>query len=621
MKIARYCLRVVVLGFMAVGLTACPGFPPSWTFLVTTKTSEAITTVGGKPASPRLSPSITGLDEVYSWNRWTERTLNTGPGDQLPPGALINLDWYPPQGSGGFAFNPPLPVNPQGPPPFRWEHLPPDSEVNFTYTSPGFEDRSHIVDEYVQASVGDDIVAAAKFSYLVHDDVLEPGKPGESVNRPAASRLTAELPWYVLLDVKPPVALTQFSCEYLQSAEAYFALRLPAAATTTTSSVPLPILLEPGLESQMQIYQVISGAPQAVVTDTLVMRPGSMGVLEQRLPQAPGQHWISLGASNLRACPASLDTTDWGISLSIILNGAIPAGQYPLYVCFAGSPDPSGGQASPVCSGPYDIPIREVMENPPPFKLSLFSNSVIRPPEQLKLPHRLNGGLSGGQSLTVTLANKAGLGGPSWEMYHDNEASLWEPTAPDMNRPIAPGEAVQVWGGPFNTFFWLVQPAPTAADTAPGQYNVVVTATQGLAAAGQPAWVETARNVIWVDPAEVDPPPPLSACRPVSGLTLEASHQRRQTGHTFEIKASVSPLTATLPVSYTYAVDALDPITIPYGDHSQAQSFTWTEPGVHTITVKASACGQANPVTRSIQATSQGALAPSYWLWLPVIQR
>ncbi|MDY0019037.1 MAG: hypothetical protein RBT47_03460 [Anaerolineae bacterium] len=565
------------------------------------------TTADGQRSN--LTPDIYGDYPSVEPGTTVKRTLVSGGVGQLQVGTIAEMVWTPPAGAGGVTFQNPQPVNPDGPPPFRWIDLLPGVQIDLTYTAssePGEQT------ELLQVTAGGE-TETTEYGY----DVTGPG--ASAIHAAASSRLHPTAlqstdivtPWIAIMDVRLPMTLTQATCELLQSPYLYFAVRLPSVPHTPTASATVPFLDPADTTPIMNLYR---NGYQQVVTNTLSLRLDRLGTLKQTLPTGDGESWTAFGATTVKPCPTELNTADWKVQLIFYLDrSTVPAGRYPAYVCMDGAPAGPGGQPPQACSGPYDFTLKDPFA-PPPFSLGLAGTAVvITPTHALRFPHALQKHAAG--PVTVTLENLTTLGNEPWQMYHNVGGFGSDVTEPDFTRPITPGVAFAL---PDNTSFpsyiWLVQPTITPPTAAPGQYGTVLTATQ-VVTTGTP-WAATARDVFLIDPFEMDFPAP-PPCTALNGLSLQSTHYPSAHGHTFEVTASVTPLTATLPVSYTFMADGQTTTTYYYGAATQKATLTWATAGTYTLTVVARACGQAEPLTKTLQVTATGGTK----IFLPLVVR
>lgn len=578
---------------------------------------EVGTTQAGHIEVGDFQPTLTTDDRSAIYPGDEVRTTLT-PGIAL--GASDSMSWTPPANTGAFAFSKP-PENPNGPPPFRWRDLRADEAIVITYPAPHPGEHGGRATEVMNVSAGDVIVhnASATLTYAIRPPSpfraarsaptasLALLAPSQAAGVQATKAVTA---WVAVLEVSPPITLTQQYCEALQSEDVYFALRLPVQSAAPNRAAELPLLHDGDTVPRFSIAAKTDGAWSTVVTNTLALRSTRIDALTNNLPDAAGAAWSALGAASGKPCPEGLNAAEWKITAILFLDSAsVPAGGYPFYLC--ADSEPVGPGAVPVqnCLGPQSLTLTD-WAAPPPFNLSLSNSAVTTPTQTVQFAHQLRRLADG--AISFTLENRSTLDGGDWAMFHDREYNF-EPTAPDFTRPITPGQSLDLalnW-----LHFWVVKPIP--ADAAPGQYAVAITATQ-TGAAGDP-WVATAHDTILVAPAQMplpEPPP----CTPLTGLALSHSDRRDALGHTFTITGSVTPPTATLPVSYTILVDSVTQETNFVGGHARQIVLMWEDAGAHTVAIAARACGQPEPLRQEVSVESQGRLE-TRTLYLPAIVR
>ncbi|MCK4314195.1 MAG: hypothetical protein KAX24_00350, partial [Anaerolineae bacterium] len=86
------------------------------------------------------------------------------------------------------------------------------------------------------------------------------------------------------------------------------------------------------------------------------------------------------------------------------------------------------------------------------------------------------------------------------------------------------------------------------------------------------------------------------------------------TAHTFT--ATVSPPTATLPITYAWQATGPTPVTHTAYSLSDTVAFTWTIAGTQTVTVTTANCGSSDVATHTIAIRPQ---QPT--IYLPVVLR
>lgn len=564
-----------------------------------------------------IQPTLTTDDRSAVYPGDEVRTTLT-PGIAL--GASDGMYWTPPANTGEFVFSK-APENPNGPPPFRWHNLRADEEITITYPAPHPGERGGRATEVMDVSAGNVIVhnASATLTYAIRPPSpfraarsAPTASPAFVAPSPAAGvqATKAVTAWVAILEVSPPVTLTQQYCEALQREDVYLALRLPVQTAAPNSAAGLPLLHAGDTVSRFSITANTGAAWSTVVTNTLALRSTRIDALTNNLPGAAGAAWSGLGAAGVKPCPEGLNASAWKITAILFLDSAnIPAGGYPFYLCADSAPVGPGAAPAQNCLGPQSLTLTD-WAAPPPFNLSLSGSAVTTATQTVQFAHQLRRLTDG--AISFTLDNRSTLDSGAWAMFHDKEYDF-EPTEPDFTRPITPGQPLNLalnW-----LHFWVVKTIP--ADSAPGQHSVTITATQ--AGAADEPWVATVYDTVLVAPDQMPPPKP-PPCTPLTGLTLTHSDQRDAFGHTFTLTGSVTPPTATLPVSYTIQVDGVPQRTNFVGGHAQMMTMTWPNAGAHTVSIAARACGQPNPHQQTLQVESLGRLEGNT-LFLPAVQR
>ena len=101
----------------------------------------------------------------------------------------------------------------------------------------------------------------------------------------------------------------------------------------------------------------------------------------------------------------------------------------------------------------------------------------------------------------------------------------------------------------------------------------------------------------------------------MSNVTI-AGTTRGITGTSYAFTATVSPPTATVPITCIWQATMQSPVTHTAYGPSDTAAFTWTVVGKHALTVTAVNCGSSDVATRTI------AIRVYLWdLYLPVLLR
>jgi hypothetical protein len=85
--------------------------------------------------------------------------------------------------------------------------------------------------------------------------------------------------------------------------------------------------------------------------------------------------------------------------------------------------------------------------------------------------------------------------------------------------------------------------------------------------------------------------------------------------HTFV--ATIAPLTATLPVTYTWQATGQTSQVHTNGGISDAAEFTWNVTGTQVVTVTAENCGGSDVATRTIVIGAEA----QHHIYLPLVMR
>ena len=122
-------LTVAIMYVMAIGGCSCDDPPPD-----TSPEEERKST---QKASYQCQ--IQRTDAVAAPQARTQRTLTGKMTGTAHPGN-ISYSWFPPDGASGYTWGPnQQPENPNGPPPFKWRDVAPQTEINFGFNLPPLE--------------------------------------------------------------------------------------------------------------------------------------------------------------------------------------------------------------------------------------------------------------------------------------------------------------------------------------------------------------------------------------------------------------------------------------------------------------------------------------------------
>jgi hypothetical protein len=110
-----------------------------------------------------------------------------------------------------------------------------------------------------------------------------------------------------------------------------------------------------------------------------------------------------------------------------------------------------------------------------------------------------------------------------------------------------------------------------------------------------------------------------SATRLVLAFDVSASGPSQgDTDQTYTFNAALSPADTALPITFTWQMTGLDPITHPDAGTTDAIALAWTTPGTQTITVTATIDGETAQAVHIIEIEG---LVLDEFIFLPLVQR
>lgn len=301
----------------------------------------------------------------------------------------VDFIWTPPPDVEDICFLDHQPLNPDGPPPYKFNGVPLDengeANVRVTYIVPSLplgREQMLLVDTLQVEHVGG--IETASVILRVHESPPQKAMPfapsdalpsaplatsGASAIRTSSESLPQDRwpellvggmapqqnyhlweihQWFDPGDVTMTATLCQDWVDFLQEGTAFVALRFPDLSATPpyTGSYALPVVFRGEYTPALHLLGDREAGPGTVIlTAPLEYKPERFTFLENELPSAEGEHWLALGAppSPPITCPDGLEIggEDWDAEFEAWLDfggeeGACKDCVLPLYYCYEG---------------------------------------------------------------------------------------------------------------------------------------------------------------------------------------------------------------------------------------------------------------------------------------------
>ncbi len=314
--------------------------------------------------------------------------------------------------------------------------------------------------------------------------------------------------WQIWQHFWPTSAMTmtasicQDQVDLLQSGNTFFAMRFPVSPTLPyTAPYPLPLVTGPITYTPHLNLKYASAPYTTVLTVPLELKPGYLGFLENRMPQAPGEHWMAMGAVTTPtvSCSSVPTMTNWMYEAEfwLDLGGTPDAGvgaTLPLYACYKGQTPPLfAGLASSqdwgiTCLGPQPISLEDV----PRIELAGTHTAWITPTQTITFYHYIRNWTGITRTVTITHTSTPTL---PWQLYTAFEA--------DPNTLVPLTDTIDLPAS-----FWKIRPlwaqATVPENTPAGAATLVITATDVTS----PTLSTWTSDLVWVGEWVAPPPPP-----------------------------------------------------------------------------------------------------------------
>jgi hypothetical protein len=450
----------------------------------------------------------------------------------------VDFSWTPPPYVENISFLDHQPVNPDGPPPYKFVNVPlndnDEASIRVAYVVPPLpsgEEQMLLVDTLqVEHAWGMDAASA-----ILH--VIE--HPPQTT---ASTAPSAAPPWAVFRTPRSVAAqqqdywlwetyghfgsdetlttsLCQDGMDFMQEGTAFVALRFPDLSATPpyTDSYALPVVFWEEYAPTLSLLHDDGYVLTDILTAPLEYKPERFTFLENELPSAEGEHWLALGvpSSPPIICPDGLDiaSDDWEFEAELRLDfggeqGACIECVLPVYYCYEGQEPPPvfptartfGKLLSATsyqgwgitCMGP--APLRlvnwDALETvSPSFVFEGMTTAWITPTQRITISHQIS---NIGAPTVVTLDYTSTLDIP-WGIYRGTQEG------PDI--PLVPIIGPFALEGYQSHFFWMIADVPT--DTQ-GAETLIITATDTTS----PAVSTWTSDLLWVGDWMTPPPPP-----------------------------------------------------------------------------------------------------------------
>ncbi len=441
--------------------------------------------------------------------------------------SMVDIEWTPPPGAAELAFTRHRPVNPEGPPPYRFHAVllgsgdrPEGFEV--TYTAPGG----------VRAAVHDTFrVAHPETGETLHVSSFVNPYVGAPV-RTSISGTRSDLPaldgagsklgsagqrvWQSALWLYPknPVPFEAEWCQGLIDAAGgggfFVAVHYPQSSSGSSA---VPIVLGDGQAPRLSVLDYTQPqAQQEILSMNLQLAPERLPWITDNLPITAGHGWTALqpNPATIPQCPAgfTIPAGMWELYAETVIDYSDDVTEcsgctLEHYVCFEDDSLVAAAvsfrgrlpiglksvQADGVsCVGPTAVRLHDWTDPPSPVAFTLSSGEaamVSDPPGRVIFHHWLTNSFSS-TAYDVNLQAESSLG-LTWQFYSNAEA-----TSP-LSLPVSlPGN--------LNRQFWIAADIPAGTE---GFETVRVTAT-AASAPQQPVW---GTNFVQIG-EWVAPPPP-----------------------------------------------------------------------------------------------------------------
>lgn len=317
--------------------------------------------------------------------------------------------------------------------------------------------------------------------------------------------------WQVWLHWWPTeaVSMTASTCQeqmsLLQDPHTFFAVRFPVISPTLPYTAPytLPLVTGPITYTPRLTLRYASTPYTSLITVPLELRPEYLGFLENRMPEAAGEHWLAMGAVTTPTvdCSSVPTMTNWMVEAEIWLDmgGTADAGvgqSLPLYACYEGQTSPTSLRAllsqdwGITCVGPQPVSLEEG----PRIELAGTHTAWITPTQTITFYHYLRNWTGTGVTRTVAVSHTSTPSLP-WRLYTAFES------APTTLVPIT--DTVEVPASFFKIRpLWAIVTVPE--NTPAGAATLVITATD-VASPTLSTWTS---DLLWVGEWVAPPPPP-----------------------------------------------------------------------------------------------------------------
>ncbi len=409
----------------------------------------------------------------------------------LPEGSRIEVLWYPPEGASAFSFPAGQPLNPAGPPPFRFDEVV-GSMVSLSYELVG---KPGVVPvDTVEVLGPDETVTAASFA---HDgSSATSAVPARSQGQASSDLWWKAQYWFQTYE-------GDFTSEYageifpfVQGGDVFLAVHFPVPGDAASKGYALPAVQRGDVAPELALVDYRQPLESnRVATFPLVYAPERHGFLESYLPSRSGWRWMALEASKDPAVeppsglPIPKDRWEFAAELTLEfpgIDGSARDTEVELYLCYEGQEAPPGFEASAsaaravfgeafrsyagegvTCGGPVALRLADSQGEfgaipDPPFGIAEVGVAHVTPPARTQLQYILEN--YGSSDVTVDLEIASDRGN-TWKAYGGDWSG-----APDLGNPLGNRVTIPVNGG---MEAWLVR--DVASDEDDGMETVTLT--------------------------------------------------------------------------------------------------------------------------------------------------
>lgn len=425
--------------------------------------------------------------------------------DQL--GGTASIRWTPPKGTTGYEYSLP-PLNPEGPPPYRFETtVPPGNDgvdLFFKYYFPAENQPAPDSADWLEGSMRGSTLGFGAATMLRYGADREgagaPGLPASAAPLPSSTREAwiSELWIFPKGNAGMTTAICQAVVNQMQSGTVFLGVRTPAKPGQGNSGWQGAVVSDESTAGATPVFEIQNRATPGspLVRLPLVAAPDRIGWLLSNVPDEQGMVWSALQAAPSPAvsCPSGVNLSqnwDFYLRLPLDVADAGPDGcagcRYQLWFGGEGTSKtlanavesasrqgvgaaPAAGEATgTVALGPVEVTLG-VSEGAGTdgLPLEVYPSGItsLFAPGSIRFPHTLQSRSSSSQTVTLSASSRLGL---TWAFYEGTSVT------PNLTKPITGPVALPAGA---SMTFWAVA---NASSSSPGSEVVTVKATSSLA--------------------------------------------------------------------------------------------------------------------------------------------